>query len=686
MDIISQYKEDFPVEVNELIKAAEIAKIRRARIADEHMILSVGIMGQVKAGKSSFLNSLLFNGKALLPEAATPKTANLTRIRYAEKPRFTAHFYSESEWKNIEDYAQSNAHDDRTKAAQELLYSAQCTSSNINDVLAKKKIEITADSVEELLGQLNEYTGSDGRLTALVAETELALPVDLLRGIEIVDTPGMNDPVISRTEKTRDYMSKCDVVFFLSRASQFLDSNDTYLISSQLPQNGIKRLIIVGSQFDMAVMDDGSNHASLDLCIKYLRETLSRHASRVFQDLAIKNLNIGKEKLSSLLNNLEMPIFSSTHAWQILHTSTINLTESVQHTIQEVDYISRKSWKNEMTREDWRRIANWEPQIEALKKSRLDKDAILQEQRINAENEIIEQEKNLKRLLREQSSIRREILLNKDLESLAAQEESQKKKLNHIVFVLSNYLHETINLALKRESEIVSEMNAGAQRASNLHERTGYRQDRTTYQISDATWYKPWTWFSTKTEGYTTTQSYKYLILSDAVENFKFYVKNTRHQMLGIINNTISPKSISAGLRRELMREVELDSTDFDAKGVALLVESFLLEFELPTVDFEEPNLSLIFENLPCEITNNSEMRDLRSRLNLEIKNINNTLQMGLNESVRYATENLTKKAESLRNLLTKKLEDELTRSRKDMADKESQIQRLDILIKHLSF
>ena len=42
--------------------------------------LNIGVVGQVKAGKSSFLNTLLFSGKEVLPKAATPKTATLTKM------------------------------------------------------------------------------------------------------------------------------------------------------------------------------------------------------------------------------------------------------------------------------------------------------------------------------------------------------------------------------------------------------------------------------------------------------------------------------------------------------------------------------------------------------------------------------------------------------------------------------
>ena len=47
--------------------------------------LNIGIIGRVKAGKSTFLNSLLFNGEPVLPMAATPKTAALTKIEYDDE-------------------------------------------------------------------------------------------------------------------------------------------------------------------------------------------------------------------------------------------------------------------------------------------------------------------------------------------------------------------------------------------------------------------------------------------------------------------------------------------------------------------------------------------------------------------------------------------------------------------------
>ena len=67
-------------------------------LLSEGDILQIGIVGQVKAGKSSFLNSLFFDGENILPKASTPMTAGLTIIEYAEKNSFEVEYFSDEDW------------------------------------------------------------------------------------------------------------------------------------------------------------------------------------------------------------------------------------------------------------------------------------------------------------------------------------------------------------------------------------------------------------------------------------------------------------------------------------------------------------------------------------------------------------------------------------------------------------
>lgn len=63
--------------------------------------LRIGVVGQVKAGKSSFINALLFDGKDILPKASTPMTAALTVVKYSETLSAEVEFYSKNDWEVI---------------------------------------------------------------------------------------------------------------------------------------------------------------------------------------------------------------------------------------------------------------------------------------------------------------------------------------------------------------------------------------------------------------------------------------------------------------------------------------------------------------------------------------------------------------------------------------------------------
>ncbi len=61
------------ISENAVIKTEELEKTLKGMQA-ENRGLKVGIIGRVKAGKSSLLNALIFEGKDVLPKAATPMT------------------------------------------------------------------------------------------------------------------------------------------------------------------------------------------------------------------------------------------------------------------------------------------------------------------------------------------------------------------------------------------------------------------------------------------------------------------------------------------------------------------------------------------------------------------------------------------------------------------------------------
>ena len=270
------------------------------RLESEDKILTIGIVGQVKAGKSSFLNALFFNSSDILPKAATPMTAALTKIRYSENISAKVHFFSKSDFETIENGARdckkamirerdklneelkkkgkpetklTDAQllgmvelSDSVKSFYEIFENFKKNEGELRNKLSNSEerdnFEVLEgiDSIDALKNRLEDYVGVNGKYMPIVKYIEIFLNIEAIKDFDIVDTPGLNDPVLSRGRLTRNFLGKCDVVFLLSASSQFFDSQDISLFSEQIPQEGISRVIVIGSKFDNGLIGESQKY------------------------------------------------------------------------------------------------------------------------------------------------------------------------------------------------------------------------------------------------------------------------------------------------------------------------------------------------------------------------------------------------------------------------------------------
>ena len=166
--------------------------------------------------------ALLFDGKDVLPRAFTPKTATLTKIEYAPENAIEVEYYTKEEWTSLCGLSQQSRTGDDVLAAKDLVGSARKSGIDVGSYLAKGHERVEFPSEQDLMGRLNDYVGESGKVTPLVKCVTLYTNRSELDGVSIVDTPGLCDPVASRTVRTREFLEVCDTVFFLSPASTFL--------------------------------------------------------------------------------------------------------------------------------------------------------------------------------------------------------------------------------------------------------------------------------------------------------------------------------------------------------------------------------------------------------------------------------------------------------------------------------
>ncbi|GAA7034334.1 hypothetical protein Kyoto34B_11830 [Helicobacter pylori] len=112
---------------------------------------------------------------------------------------------------------------------------------------------IQADSLEELNQKLYQFVGKEGKFMPYTKAVQISLNNPNLKDLEIIDTPGVNDPIVSREARTKVLLKECDVVFVIIPSGNFLTDSDMDLFDRVSNKEGIQRVYFVASQADSAV-------------------------------------------------------------------------------------------------------------------------------------------------------------------------------------------------------------------------------------------------------------------------------------------------------------------------------------------------------------------------------------------------------------------------------------------------
>lgn len=253
---------------------------RQQEIIDklENDTLTIGVIGQMKCGKSTFLNSFVFEDD-VLPAATTPMTAALSVITYGEEKKIVAEFYTKDEWeeqkmqasRSLDEVQGNSLEESKVKAAKELVEKASKLGTSLNSLLGKTQ----EDQFENLI----EYVGADGKYISITKSVTIYYPKEYLKGVEIVDTPGFNDPIVSREERTKAFLKKADVVLMMLYAGRPFDATDRDILFKDVRQCGIGKVIVGINKYDLPY---GSGETEEEIKA-YVKDEI-RKACKAFDD------------------------------------------------------------------------------------------------------------------------------------------------------------------------------------------------------------------------------------------------------------------------------------------------------------------------------------------------------------------------------------------------------------------
>lgn len=633
-DIVEKESEGLIREYN-IDSSKNIQKILES-IENKERLLQIGIVGRVKAGKSSLLNALLFDGQVILPKAATPMTAALTILSYGKELSAEVEFFSKEDINNIkknhDEYKKRNEKLTQEKLkelkkrekkirifdkAKKVTPSIKAKNKELEEKANKqahiamkeelelsaaydqynkikqsnKKIETLGDkkileskNIENLSKILSKHVSADGEYMPFTKSVRIELPQNNLKDIQIVDTPGLNDTVQSREERTRELLKYCDVVFIVSPSGQFLSNEDLELMDRITTKEGVRELFVVSSQVDTQLFGSEKNkfNGNLPKVLKGITSNLGGHLSSTLSRLKKSNPEVGTTFDQLITQGKEKVIHSSgiCQTIKLLFDEKEKWDDGVQKvwgnlTREYPDYFSNND--KVLSQSNLNLLANIPEIKNIVTEVRAKKDEILNKRReefVQAKlNSLKKYKKSLISYAKEQVSR----IENSDIEEIKKQKSNLNKVLKKASLALKEEYDDLLDdFQIDIKKKLIGTLNSYFKKTWESVD-DAEKSETEYYEVSNSSWYNPFSWGSSETRSrtYTTvrtgavrnsladlTLDIKNTISIQSQEITTQWRKNLYSQLVGTLRSNVNDDDLDPQLIRSTIRNV-LNSIDY---------------------------------------------------------------------------------------------------------------------------
>lgn len=277
--------------LSNLVEPAERPLVTDALRKLKQLTCRVAIVGQIKSGKSSFINAFV-QDPGFLPTSVTPWTTAVTNLHFRQTPPgahaaiFT--FLQQNEWSSL---AESGG---RVRELTERLvpgFEPQLLQRQA-DQLRERAQQRLGVEFELLLGQAHAFESFDASIllqylcsgdfaghagaAAIGKYSDLTKSADLYCDhgpfafpVTVIDTPGTNDPFLIRDEITRRSLGSADVHLVVLTARQPLSDTDVSLLRIMRGLNNDRIVVLINRIDDLADVE-----TELPKVIAYVRQRL----------------------------------------------------------------------------------------------------------------------------------------------------------------------------------------------------------------------------------------------------------------------------------------------------------------------------------------------------------------------------------------------------------------------------
>ena len=206
--------------------------------------LTIVVCGEFKRGKSSFINALL--GDDIVTTNVTPETITVNRISYG-------------------------------------------THSNEMVLSGGRRVQLADEDLycENLSPILEKFNESSYKL-------ELKRPIDILKGITIIDTPGLEDATRDYIKEVSEAISQADVIIFVFSVDSPISMTERFFLRNVVCKQKMSDFFVIANRGDIIRNTDDINKI-LSACEKRLGDLLAGESPVLVSSLNERSRQLGED-------------------------------------------------------------------------------------------------------------------------------------------------------------------------------------------------------------------------------------------------------------------------------------------------------------------------------------------------------------------------------------------------------
>ena len=528
---------------------------------------------------------------------------------------------------------------------------------DVNSYLGHKPKRLPFNNNSTMRDQLDEYVGESGEYTPITKAVWLYINDPRLIDLEIVDTPGLNDPVPARTEKTREMLKTTDVAFFLSQTGgAFFDETDVCLLVSQLPSEGVNYFELIGSKFDSVLQNfDADDVHSLEDAIHEVHSTYNKLAETSLNKHLVNIEFINPEIKEKLLNCLP-PIYVSAfmHNWAI--KAPEQWDEPEKHTYKIMEGLTQNWSDFTLDHDTLKRLGNMDSVVQIFNKVKQEKSEIL-EQKVKALAPSAEQKIQLliaKIVEKSLGSI--SVLQNNGIADLEKQEKQLHAQIDNVKSGVSEVIGNIISECSKQMVAVKKELGERTLDLSTVVEKTGTKVKECSREVAhkesvliffEKTVYE--------TQYYDRTTSYRYAAKNHAIGNLKKATIGATHDIEYMFHRLIEEQTLRLNLIDVIRKSLDAVDDSYNLAFFKRVIQEAIEQIDIPSVHIDSTKfIEKLANKFPKPQVTNSGV----DKLNLALGAAMHDLYLYIISIVESEGDKFKTKLQSIRNELGKNLID----------------------------